>query len=103
MEIRNQMRIRDKFFMLEDVNPQGEKEARIRSLIQPRYSTRTIVHPKNLPNVDALELELLKFPNAKHDDLIDALASCFALKRANSVRNDHSTVTVDYGLQSLLD
>lgn len=40
LEIRNQMRIRDKFFLLEDVNPQGDKVARIRSILQPRYSNR---------------------------------------------------------------
>ena len=103
MEIRNQMRIRDKFFNLEDVSPQGEKEARIRSMLQPRYSSRSIVHPKNLPNLEALELELLKFPNAKHDDLIDALASALALRKANGTNQGSGLVTVDYGLSAFLD
>lgn len=35
----------------------------------------TIYHKKYGTNVDELELELLKFPNAKHDDMIDSLAS----------------------------
>lgn len=30
-------------------------------------------------NVADMELELLKFPNWKHDDMIDALSSCIAM------------------------
>jgi len=71
LEIQKQQRIRDIFFNLNEVNPMGEKEARILATLQPRYSSRTILHNKECAN---LALELLKFPNGKHDDLIDALS-----------------------------
>lgn len=31
-----------------------------------------------------MELELIKFPNGKHDDMIDALASCVAISQIQS-------------------
>ena len=75
LEIQKQMRIRDKFFILEEVRPQWEKEARIRTNLQWRYSSHSIIHPKYWTNIWELESELLKFPNGKHDDMIDAEAS----------------------------
>lgn len=78
-ELRNQMRIRNRFFTLEEVTPQGEKEARIRTILQPRYGNHMVLHDRSMQE---LELELLKFPNGKHDDMIDALASCLALVEA---------------------
>lgn len=84
LEIKKQMRLRDYFFYLEEVNPQGEKAARIRTVLQPRYSNHSIIHPKYWQNIQDLELELLKFPNGKHDDMIDALASALALSEVNT-------------------
>lgn len=72
IEIRKQMNIRNVFFTLDEIRPQWEKIARIRSILQPRYSNRAVYHNNWL--ID-LELELLKFPNWKHDDRIDSLAS----------------------------
>jgi phage terminase large subunit-like protein len=62
-------------FRVFEMNPSGEKNVRIKSILQTRYSLMTIYHKKYGTNVDELELELLKFPNAKHDDMIDSLAS----------------------------
>ena len=75
LEVQKQMRIRDNFFTLEEVRPTWEKEARIRTALQGRYSGHTIIHPKYWPNIKEFESELLKFPNGKHDDMIDAMAS----------------------------
>ncbi len=36
-----------------------------------------------------MELELIKFPNGKHDDMIDALASCVAMANIESENNDY--------------
>lgn len=47
------------------------KETRIRGLI-PRYEQGTIYHIEG--TCDELEIQLLKFPKALHDDIIDALA-----------------------------
>jgi len=89
LEVKNQMRIRDKFFVLDEVLPQWEKISRIRTILQPRYSSRSIIHRKSCENIGALELELLKFPNGKHDDLIDALASAVSIARINTIRNSN--------------
>lgn len=72
LEIKKQMNIRNIFFVLDEINPQGEKEARIRTILQPRYSNNTIFHNNTCTDI---ELELLKFPNGKHDDHIDSLSS----------------------------
>jgi hypothetical protein len=61
LEIRKQMNIRNLFFTLDEIRPQGEKEARIRTLLQPRYSNMSVFH--NSSDCFELELELLKFPN----------------------------------------
>lgn len=50
------------------------KEERIRGLA-PFYEYGHIYHVKECPNVEELEYELLHFPSAKHDDIIDALAT----------------------------
>jgi len=70
-EIRKQMKIRDHFFNLEEVRPMGEKEARIKAILAPRMSNHSILHREEMRE---LEAQLLKFPNGKHDDIIDALA-----------------------------
>jgi len=71
LELRKQMNIRNIFFTLDEIHPQGEKEARIRTILQPRYSNKSVYHNNTCTD---LELELLKFPNGKHDDMADALA-----------------------------
>lgn len=79
LEIRKQMNIRNVFFNMIEVQPMWEKNARIRTLLQPRYWNASIIHPKYHNKIKELELELLKFPNAKHDDIIDALASALKI------------------------
>lgn len=97
LEIQKQMRVRNKFFILEEVRPTGEKEARIRSMLQPRYSNRSIIHNKNVFNTNELESELLKFPNGKHDDLIDALSSGMTLIEASNLGDVwEEVITFDY-------
>ena len=79
LEIRKQMNIRNTFFNLDEITPMWEKNSRIKTILEPRYSNINILHPKYNKNTKDLELELLKFPNAKNDDMIDALASCIAM------------------------
>ena len=74
LEIRKQMNIRNMFFNLVEVTPMWEKNARIRTILQPRYSNASVIHPKYHTKIKELEMELLKFPNWKHDDIIDSLA-----------------------------
>ena len=72
------------------MKPSGEKESRIKSTLQPRYSGGVMYHEANGNNVKELELELIKFPNGKHDDMIDALASCVAMANIESTNNNET-------------
>lgn len=92
LEITKQMRLRNQFFTLNETRPTWEKNARIRTVLQPRYSAHNIIHPKN--NISDLELELLKFPKWKHDDLIDALAWTVAMSQVNI--NTNNIITPEY-------
>lgn len=81
LEIRKQMNLRGIFFNLQEVTPMWEKNARIRTLLQPRYGNASIIHPKYHNKLQELELELLKFPNGKHDDIIDAMAGALNISQ----------------------
>lgn len=94
LEIRKQMNLRNMFFNLVEVNPMWEKNARIRTLLQPRYWNASIIHPRFHNKIQDLELELLKFPNWKHDDIIDSLASCLKISEV-STKNVNFSVSYD--------
>jgi hypothetical protein len=79
LELKKQMISRGKMYHIHEMKPTWEKEARIRATLQPRYSLWTVHHRQWGMNVADMELELLKFPNWKHDDMIDALSSCIAM------------------------
>jgi phage terminase large subunit-like protein len=70
--LQAEMKRRNKFFVIEEVKPfnNESKPTHIRSLI-PHYSNRRIFHA---PNLYQLEEQLMAFPKAPHDDIIDALA-----------------------------
>jgi len=74
LEIKKEMRRRNTFFVLEGIRSNMNKEAKIKTVLQNRYSNLSILHPKRGKNVIELESELLKFPNGKHDDCIDGLS-----------------------------
>jgi phage terminase large subunit-like protein len=86
LEIRKQMNMRNMFFNLVEVTPMWEKNARIRTLLQPRYGNASIIHPKYHNKIKDLELELLKFPNGKHDDIIDSLSACIKISEVQNNR-----------------
>ena len=77
--IKKEMRLRDFFFTFIEVWSQWNKVARIKTSLQPRYSTHSIIHPRFWENIWEFETELLKFPNWKHDDMIDSLSSAVIL------------------------
>ena len=68
--LQDEMKKRDKFYIIEELKADMDKERRIRGL-QPRYATGAVFHK---PTMTALEEELLRFPKSAHDDLADALA-----------------------------
>lgn len=70
--ISEEMRKRKKTIPLREVHPGTDKtkEMRIRGLI-PRYEWGQILHSQGLYD---LEMELLQFPRASHDDICDSLS-----------------------------
>ena len=90
LAIRDEMRKRDFHFTMEEVTPRGEKEARIRSILQPLYSNSSIIHIRG-KNINELEVELLKFPNWKHDDIIDALSSACSIMQSSNLSSTYRT------------
>lgn len=96
LEIKKQMMLRDNPFILQELRPTGEKEARIRTTLQPRYSNSWIFHKKWWKNVQDLETELLKFPKGRHDDMIDALASAIAISKTQNINKKQSIAVPSY-------
>jgi phage terminase large subunit-like protein len=87
LEMQKQMRIRNHFFTLEEIRPNTEKNAKIRTLLQPRYASHSILHSAFMKD---LEAELLKFPNGKHDDMIDALSGCIQMFQTVNIDSEWS-------------
>lgn len=70
--LQNEMKARNKFFVIEEVKPENNenKSVRIRNLI-PQYANRRIFHA---PGCYELEEQLIEFPRGAHDDIIDSLS-----------------------------
>lgn len=96
MEIRKEMRKRDTFFNLEGQPSTMNKEAKILSALQPRYSNCSILHQKRWPNVNELESQLLKFPNGKHDDICDAESMAVMMLSSMNVNSKNKVVKADW-------
>lgn len=71
--LQKEMPKRNIFFEIVPLEAGKAKDIRIRAL-QPRFQARTIWFPAGAGFLTELEDELLMFPRARHDDLIDALA-----------------------------
>jgi predicted phage terminase large subunit-like protein len=78
-EIRKHMDARGVGFVLDEIHPMGEKEARISSSLHSKYITGRIYHLHGGDNVYELEDELLSFPLGGHDDAIDALSGAVSM------------------------
>jgi predicted phage terminase large subunit-like protein len=74
-ELHVQQKLRNTWLPLKELKTRkNAKEERIRALA-PFYEYGHIYHIHECPNIAELEYELLHFPAAKHDDIIDALAT----------------------------
>jgi phage terminase large subunit-like protein len=82
IEIEKEMRKRNTFFVLEWQTSSMNKEAKIRSVLQNRYANAAILHQKRWFNVNELEAQMLKFPNGKHDDIVDCLSMAIMMLNA---------------------
>lgn len=71
--LQQEMRRRQIFMPIVELKHGGKKkEERIKNTLEQRYANRSIYHVKG--TCKELEDELIKFPNALHDDLADALS-----------------------------
>ncbi len=77
-------RKRGQYLHVEAIKTRGNKEEKIRGL-QPYYANSMVFHPPG--GCDELEDQLKRFPNARHDDVIDALSMCLGMIRRPSARN----------------
>lgn len=70
--LKEEMRKRNKFFVIEEItqNSRETKAMRIRGLV-PHYANGRIYHRRGLSE---LESELIQFPRSTHDDVLDALS-----------------------------
>lgn len=71
--LRKRMQEERTYFNVEEVTPIGNKVQRAQSVLG-RMSMKKIKFPKHAPWFMQARDELLKFPNARHDDFVDALA-----------------------------
>ena len=73
--LRKLMNERSVYCSIQELTPTKSKMQRAQS-IQGRMSMGKVFFPKYAHWLAAAESELLKFPSAKHDDFVDALAWC---------------------------
>jgi predicted phage terminase large subunit-like protein len=74
-EFNNEQKRRGTWLPLQEVKQRTlAKEERIRALA-PFYEYSHVYHITECPQLDELEYELLRFPSAKHDDVVDAFAT----------------------------
>lgn len=92
IELRKEMRKRNNFFVLEWQTSSMNKEAKIRTVLQNRYNNASILHQKRGINIPELEWQLLKFPNWKHDDMIDSLAMAVMMLSSVSINSKKQKV-----------
>lgn len=71
--LRKRMQEERVYFSIEEVTPVNNKVQRAQSIIG-RMSMKKVRFPKHAPWVMEARDELMKFPNARHDDFVDALA-----------------------------
>lgn len=71
--LMNYIRTRNRFYNVVELKARGKKEDRIRAL-SPFYKMNAVYHNEDIKIRGPLESQLLSFPRAKHDDVMDAFA-----------------------------
>lgn len=66
--MKRDMKARNRFIQTKELVWDADKETRIEIRLQPRYSQHVIFHKQGMGD---LEQQLLRFPSATHDDIID--------------------------------
>lgn len=89
-ELANEQKRRNTWLPVQEIRSRPQsKEERIRGLA-PFYEYGHIFHVKECPQLEELEYELLHFPSARHDDIIDALATVLEIASPPNARNFES-------------
>jgi predicted phage terminase large subunit-like protein len=65
--------LRNRGIPVHDLQPVTDKVTRAMDAVA-RYEDNSVYHPQNAPWLDALEAELLAFPNGAHDDMVDTIS-----------------------------
>lgn len=89
-ELSNEQKRRNTWLPITEIKSRLQnKEERIRGLA-PFYEYGHIYHVQECPQIEELEYELLHFPSARHDDVIDALATVLEIASPPNARKyDH--------------
>lgn len=86
-ELHNEQKNRNTWLPITEIRSRAQsKEERIRGLA-PFYEYGHIYHIKECPQLEELEYELLHFPSARHDDVIDALATILEVASPPNARS----------------
>lgn len=67
--LKKEMKAQNRFITTKELAWDADKETRIEIRLQPRYSQHSIFHKHGMGE---LESQLVRFPSAAHDDIIDA-------------------------------
>jgi phage terminase large subunit-like protein len=101
LEMRKQMLLKNAWFTLIEIPSRGEKEARIRATLQPRFAsnlggTDSIFHHRSMAD---LETELITFPSGLNDDLTDSCSMAVSVLSPN-VKSDEK-LSYNWGQSSV--
>ena len=94
------------FLPLREIKSKGEtdKKGRLQAILQPRFQqTKVFVKSDQIELID----ELTRYPNSKHDDVIDALADiseiCFPPDRTLDIDEPKEPVTIEERIKANLE
>jgi predicted phage terminase large subunit-like protein len=90
-ELSNEMKQRNTYLPITEIRHQSKsKEERIRALA-PFYEFGNVIHVKECPQLEELELELIQFPAGRHDDVADCFSSVLTVASpANTKKAEYS-------------
>lgn len=96
--LRNTCQSMGMYVNIEELNPRGEKESRIRKLI-PLFRDGLIYFTRGIEDGQpvSLEKQLLTFPRGKHDDVIDSLQLMYDMYTLQpNIERKHRPLSVTY-------
>jgi len=92
--LKIEMKRKDEFFIFKDLKWESDKISRITISLEARYANGTIYHRHGMGH---LEDQLIQFPYAAHDDIVDAEAGVVSMlkypKSAKSLSSNQSDDT----------